>query len=563
MSYLVLARKYRPESFDEIVGQDHVVRTLKNAIRLDRVHHAFLLTGARGVGKTTTARVLARALNCEQGPTESPCGSCAACTEIRQGISPDVLEIDGASNTGVDNVRELRENVRYLPSRGRHKLYVIDEVHMLSQAAFNALLKTLEEPPAHVKFVFATTEPHKIPITILSRCQRFDFRRVSNQNLSDHLKHILKQEGVELGPTAIAAVVREAQGSVRDALSLLDQVLSYAGDRPADDQVVEALGVVDRETVFDICGAVFARDADKLLRLVAEVDARGHDLGEVSGLLVEHLRDLMVAKVVEEPGATLLDRAPGEIAALKNQAKALSRPDLHRLFRLAVGIAQDVARSPHPRVSLEMGLLRLLEVEPTENLESLIAKVDALLKADGGAGMASASAPSRSVKPREELRAPQSQAGATSVRDVRDVENLKDVEENEGWKRLVERVRGMRPAMASVLEHGRPVNFGPNGVEVGYTKGSFYWEQARDPEMRELLRKAVQDHFGQPVELSIRDVEGAGAHAPNSIAAASEAKRKQKEQAVRERAVEHPMVQTAVATLGGEIKKVTPLLREE
>ena len=348
MSYLVLARKYRPGTFADIVGQDHVVRTLQNAITMNRVHHAFLFTGARGVGKTTTARVLARALNCEKGPTITPCGTCPACVEIAESRSPDVLEIDGASNRGVDAVRELRETVRYLPQKGHHKLYIIDEVHQLTPEAFNALLKTLEEPPPHVKFIFATTEPQKIPATILSRCQRFDFRRVSVAQLVEHVKNILGREGLTLSPAAITAIVRDAQGSVRDALSLLDQVLSYAGTSGAavsDALVIQALGTVDRQLIFDLCDAILAKNANALLKLVAEIDLRGHDLTDLVGLLVEHFRDLMVSKVVDQPSAALLERSPGEIEALKAQAANLSRPDMHRYFSLLVGIAEDVSRS--------------------------------------------------------------------------------------------------------------------------------------------------------------------------------------------------------------------------
>ena len=382
MAYLVLARKYRPTTLADMVGQEHIVRTLQNAIAQQRVHHAFLFTGARGVGKTSMARIVARALNCEQGPTASPCGTCGMCLEILAGKSNDVLEIDGASNTGVDNVRELRENVRYLPGRGRYKLFIIDEVHMLSQAAFNALLKTLEEPPPHVKFVFATTEPHKIPITILSRCQRFDFRRVAVPVLTQHVQNILAKEGLTLGPAAVAAVVREAQGSVRDALSLLDQVLSYGGEGLTDEQVLEALGVVDRQTVFALADRILARDAMAVLAVVADVDRRGHELASLAALLAEHWRDVAVLKQIGAD-ASHLDRSQGELDDLEAQAKQRSQGDLQRLFRHTLEVAEDVARSTMPRVSLEMGLLRLLEMAPVVDMTTLLTRLDAL--AAGGA----------------------------------------------------------------------------------------------------------------------------------------------------------------------------------
>ena len=636
MSYLVLARKYRPTTFGDIVGQEHVVRTLANAIKLGRVHHAFLFTGARGVGKTTTARVLARALNCAKGPTAEPCGTCAACTEIASGASPDVLEIDGASNTGVDNVRELRENVRYLPSRGRFKLYIIDEVHMLSTAAFNALLKTLEEPPPHVKFIFATTEPHKIPVTILSRCQRFDFRRVSVQQLGEHVKRILGKEKVELSATALAAIVREAQGSVRDALSLADQVLSFAGEHPDDAAVAQALGIVERQAIFDLCDAVLARDAGRLLALLAEVDARGHDLVDVAGLLVEHLRDLMVVKVVPEPAQALLERSPGELAALTAQAGKLSRPYLHRYFGLMVSVAEDVSRSAFARVTFEMGMLRLLEVEPTASLGEILQRMDTLAgkpagpaRTAGGAGSgggagasgggrADASgegevhASSSEVRPQTEQSAklpagadaaPKATAAVSSAsRGATPPEALtsgdgalpreramevasvaaasacvvapeliagesagipvRPTAAHLGWSRVVDQVRLLKPAMASVLEHGKVLRFGPEAVEIAYARNTFYWEAAHDPELRVLVNQALAAQFGGEVQCAIQSCDAAKADAAASLAELHAARHRERVKEITEAALTHPAVRGAIEILGGEVSEVKPLARE-
>src|SRR5690242_7751839 len=249
MGYLVLARKWRPQTFHDMTGQEHVVRTIANAIKADRVAHAYLFCGPRGVGKTTAARLLAKALNCEKGPTADPCGVCQACTEIAAGTSVDVAEIDDASNNGVENVREIRENAKYQPQRDRHKIYIIDEVHMLSSAAFNALLKTLEEPPGHVKFIFATTEPHKLPDTILSRCQRHNFRRIPAKRMLERLQEICKAEGAALSDRSLSMVVRQAEGGMRDALSLLDQILSACGPSATDEEVAEAIGAIDRLVV--------------------------------------------------------------------------------------------------------------------------------------------------------------------------------------------------------------------------------------------------------------------------------------------------------------------------
>ena len=587
--YLVLARKYRPTALADMVGQEHIIRTLQNAIAQGRVHHAFLFTGARGVGKTSTARILARALNCEQGPTATPCGTCSVCQEILTGRSADVLEIDGASNTGVDSVRELRDNVRYLPSHGRTKLYIIDEVHMLSQAAFNALLKTLEEPPPHVKFIFATTEPHKIPVTILSRCQRFDFRRVSVPALTGHIRNILQQEKITLGAAAIAAVVREAQGSVRDALSLLDQVLSYGGADLQDAQVLEALGVVDRQTVFALCAAILARNAQQVLAQVAAVDKRGHDLAQLATLLCEHLRDAAVIKHLDTPNAEIMERSEGEVQALQAQAQQRSHSDLQRLFRASLAVAEDVGRSTMPRVSLEMGLLRLLELAPATDLATLVQRLDALAAgtpapAAPPSGPATPSSipsppststspspsPSRApaaVAPPKPAPAPRkaapvaaapSPAAAAPVAAAPAAPDSAAAGIHEAWRRFVDKVRTVRPAVASVLEHGRLTQYSPEGVEIAFALNTFYWEAARDSDTHALLLKLLHEHFGQTVSLKVvplRDGMATGL----SLAESLQKEREVFEDGIKDSALEHDAVRGAVKILGAEIQQVRPL----
>ncbi|MFB6263862.1 MAG: DNA polymerase III subunit gamma/tau [Bradymonadaceae bacterium] len=383
MSYLVLARKWRPRYFDDVVGQEHVARTLKNSIEQDRVAHAYLFCGARGVGKTSTARILAKCLNCEEGPTPEPCYECESCRDITDGQSVDVYEIDGASNRGIDEIRELREGVRYAPSQGRYKIYIIDEVHMLTTEAFNALLKTLEEPPEHAYFIFATTEPQKIPITILSRCQRFDFKRIGQADIVEHLSTICSEEGIEIGQTGLQLIARQAEGAMRDALSLLDQVIGFAGDSVSDEQVADILGVANREHLFAISRAILDRDADSAIEALDNVHRYGYDLQEFASELVTHLRDLTVVAAVDEP-ASVTNLTESELDEIRDELEAMEvrgdarRQLLHRCFSTMADGARKMTRSPYPKLIFEMTLVRLTQLEPLVDLDLVVDKLDAL-----------------------------------------------------------------------------------------------------------------------------------------------------------------------------------------
>src|ERR687892_594216 len=373
MSYLVLARKWRPQTFQDMTGQEHVVRTIANAIRSNRVAHAYLFAGPRGVGKTTAARLLAKALNCENGPTPEPCGRCQACVEIAQGTSVDVAEIDGASNNGVENVREIREAARYLPSRDRHKIYIIDEVHMLSTAAFNALLKTLEEPPGHVKFIFATTEPQKLPETILSRCQRHNFRRVPAGDMTRRLKEICEAENATLSDRALSLIVRQSEGGMRDALSLLDQVLSAWGRQPSDAEVAEALGAIDRTLVQAFAEALVRRDARALLGKTEESYDKGVDIERLAKDLALQLRHLVVARALGEAPHELAESEQQAVLALSGVADVAQ---LTRLFDVVHECIPDLGTAAEPRLAFEMALLRAVQLAPAASIPELIARVE-------------------------------------------------------------------------------------------------------------------------------------------------------------------------------------------
>ncbi len=366
VSYQVFARKYRPQLFEEVLGQDAVVRTLRNAIKSERLAHAYLFVGPRGVGKTSTARIFAKALNCVKGPTEKPCGECDPCREIAAGISLDVLEIDGASNNGVEQVRELRENVRFLPTRGQFRIYLIDEVHMLSGPAFNALLKTLEEPPAHVKFFFATTEAHKLPATIISRCQRFDLQPIRDEVAAKHLLSIANQEKVALDPSAAEVIARAAEGGMRDAESMLDQVVSFCGDKISEDDVLSIFGFASADEVAALAGHILQGDAASALDLVASRSEAGKDLGRLLADLVAFARDLLVTEVT----AKELSGRRGElIAPLRGKFSARKLTELLEVLSAAEA---GLRYSPDKKLPLEIAVIKSIQLLHTADLDEVL-----------------------------------------------------------------------------------------------------------------------------------------------------------------------------------------------
>ncbi|MEQ8456856.1 MAG: DNA polymerase III subunit gamma/tau [Sandaracinaceae bacterium] len=385
MAYTVLARKYRPQTFADLVGQEHVTRTLSNAIASDRVAHAFLFTGVRGVGKTTTARILAKALCCENGPTPEPCGTCDVCVDITAGRDTDVLEMDGASNNSVEDVRRLQESLPYRPQRDRFKVVIVDEVHMLSTGAFNAFLKTLEEPPDHVKFIFATTEIHKVPVTIRSRCQRYDFRLIPQAVVSRRVREILASESITADDAAVAIVAREAAGSMRDALTLLDQIVAFGGESLQGEEVARVLGIADREVVHRIAAATLDGDGAAVLEHVDQLASNGLDMLHFARQLLELYRDMVVLQVsgLDTELVSMVDEER------KRTAEVGASVDLQELQRAFAGfskVVEDVAQSGTPRTTLEMGLVRLATRPPLRPLAELVARLEEIERRSGGGG---------------------------------------------------------------------------------------------------------------------------------------------------------------------------------
>ena len=546
--YLVLARKYRPQRFQDLTGQEHVVRTLVNALKSGRVAHAFLFTGPRGCGKTTSARILARALNCEKGPTPEPCGVCGPCVEIAAGNDVDVQEIDAASNNGVDDVRALREAARYLPARDRYKIYIVDEVHMLSGAAFNALLKTLEEPPGHIKFLLATTDPQKLPATILSRVQRQNIQLVPLGKIVARLREIAQAEDVRISDGAVTLVARQAQGSMRDALSLLDQLFSAhdpAAGEIGDEEAAQTLGALDTSVVRDIVSAVLARDASAALGGVVRAYEQGADMKRLAEELASQARNLVLASL---PGVKQ-DLPDHEVRSLAQQAAQHDSAQLARVFELLQLAQDEVAKAANPRHALEVALLRAVHLAPAGSLPELVAKLDAL----GSGAPASKPAPDRNgarVLPPEAalLRAaPTPPPAADPEPDLQG-----------RWRSLIDSVRAARKAgAAAALEHAIPLKIDRGGVQIAFRKGA--GQAAIVQEARPAVEAAFEKALGFRVPLQIVEQD---APADTSVA---EQKQKLRAAASESRialAREHPAVRAAVEVLGGEIEDVRDLGEE-
>ena len=561
MAYLVLARKWRPQNFNDLIGQEHVSQTLANAIRSGRIHHAFLFTGARGVGKTSAARILAKALNCDEGLSDQPCGVCSSCTEITAGNGLDVLEIDGASNTGVDDVRELRENIRYLPNRSRFKIFIIDEVHMLSTNAFNALLKTLEEPPAHAKFIFATTEPHKIPITILSRCQRFDFRKIPLVRVAGRLREISDAENLSISDRSLSLVARQGEGSMRDALSTLDQVIAFSGDVVDDEAVQTLLGMVDRRLLLDTLEAIVQRDSRRALDAVRRVDQLGLALRQFTQDLLEMFRGMLICKVVADP-AEMLDLVGDELKELRALAEETSLEDLQRTVTLLMKTQSELVHSSYPLLTLEMSLVRLATLAPSQDLSKLISHIESLEKRLS----APPQQPRQKTPQHSATPARQGPASETTQHPAPDEPSLKKPEapvaastDSKGWQGLVDLVKQRRPMLGSVMEHGRLLRLDLPNLEVGYPKDSFMMSQLQEQETCQELEALAAEYFAHPVKLRVTPVDTKLQDTPPSLAETRQAQETDRTRRLREDAMQHPTLKAVQEIFGGEVKKVIPI----
>ncbi len=541
MSYQVLARKWRPQVFEDVVGQEHITRTLQNAISSGRLAHAFLFSGPRGVGKTTTARILAKALNCKEGPTPTPCGKCDFCLETAAGTSVDVVEIDGASNRGIEHIRELREAVKYAPVGGKYKVYVIDEVHMLTNEAFNALLKTLEEPPPHVIFIFATTEPQKIPATIHSRCQRYGFKRISVQELTAKLRDIAQAEGIKISDTGLGMVTRAAEGSMRDAQSLLDQAVSYSGLEVKDEDLQAILGSVAQEILYGFTENLLKKDAAALLKQLDALLEQGQDMRQLLSRLVEHIRNLMVAKIAADPGP-ILELPAADIEAVKKQAGGIDKETLLMLFDSLSKTLDDMRWSPHQRFTLEAGLIKACSLAPLRPLAEVVERLklleERLASGRGGAPLhrdvvrekpaTYSSGQSRPSRPETEAQ-PQVQPGiAEGGHDV--------------WGAILKTLKAKKPSLGSILDHhSRLIELTDAEITVGIV-GAFPLEHAEKRDNRDFIEQTAVEVLNRKVRVKLQSL-------------AEDTKPASKTRTSRKQKPEPPdsIVQDALKIFGGEV----------
>jgi len=568
MSYIVLARKWRPQNFDDLIGQEAVVRTIKNALISEKIVHAYLFSGPRGIGKTSAARILAKALNCLQGPTSEPCGKCQNCEAIANGSSIDVLEIDGASNNSVDDVRELRESVKYAPSTCKYKVYIVDEVHMLSPSAFNALLKTLEEPPSHVVFVFATTEPKKVPPTILSRCQHHAFRRIPRAKIKDCLLKISRAENINIKDIAVEMISRAADGSMRDALTILDQASSFSDDI-SEKELQTLLGLPETDIILNLSETILSGDISNTLSIIKELTERGYDLRAITKELVEHFRNIAIVKVIQNPDE-FLEFTQEEIQKLQHQASKVSIEELTLLLTELIRLEGEVKSAINPRYSLELGILRTSFIKGMTSISDILKKLSnteqTLMPTD------SPESPEKSTQP--PLNPPtspfdkggqrgickeeqggikeggkegfevQNDKSSTFLRSIKEV-----LDKDTLWSEIIERLKSRDPLLACKLAETKIIDITNTELIIGFNGGMSVLADSVKKNTS-LVEETIEDVTGNKLRLKILSLP---------VEDSTLREKKKGINGIKEKIFSDPVVKNVIELFNGKILEVKSL----
>jgi DNA polymerase III subunit gamma/tau len=553
MSYLVFARKWRPQVFDDIMGQEHITTTLQNAIKQDRAAHAYIFCGPRGIGKTTTARIFAKALNCEKGPRPNPCNKCASCKDITASKSIDVFEIDGASNRGIDEIRNLKESVRFSPQASRFKIYIIDEVHMLTTEAFNALLKTLEEPPAHVKFIFATTSAHKVIPTILSRCQRFNFRRLSARDIAKKLKQIAENENVNIDDQAVFNIARQASGSMRDAESIMDQLSTYCKNKITAPDTNSILSLIEQERLYKFAQYIIDKDTAPAIKFINEITDEGADLNQFLLSLIEYFRNAMLLKEGRELYSSV-DLTEDELGRVCSQIQPLTREDILYMLYSMISTANSMRTHSMPKIALELMAVKLSRKESIISLGEIISRLNNIEKNNAKNVLSG-------LKPAQEkqstVKAGFSKPDTISVQGFNsDSESRPELYRiREALGQVIKNIKQEKIYIASCLEEGRLLDFRNNTIVFAFPKrNTFHKESLEKPQNRELIESNFSKVLSEKIKIEFILTDDRDASADSS--GADTAKDSKPALSPLKKALSDPIIKTALDIFDGNIMKL-------